>query len=160
MSIGRLDLYEIGVCDEDDDPAENAGKAVQDIYGPKNLQLQLPEFGRDNAVEIPVSVDLCDFGDNPGPHVSGDVILNFGKKGAVTAVWRNSDGRRSLTCSSKLQVRSYEEGGMVKAEIWFYFDYDCLETNIFFAFEVTIPSRDDVSASEVGIELVDTLYDF
>ena len=49
VSIGRLSYTEFGFCDEDYDPTEAIGEAMQDVYSRKALPVQLPDFGKSNS---------------------------------------------------------------------------------------------------------------
>ena len=91
--------------------------------------------------------------------MSGEIILKFGKKGAVTAVWTNARSSKSVTCSTWLQVNSVDAEKGVEASIWTLFPDSVLGTNIGFKFDVAIPMQSGVSAKDVTVELTDTAYD-
>jgi PKD repeat protein len=159
VSAGRLSYSEFGVCDEDYDPTEAAGEAMQDVYGRKELSVQLPDFGKTNSRKESVDTYLCDVSGREGPYVAGDIILKFGKKGAVTAVWTNARSSKSVTCSTCLQVNAIDAEKGVEASVWTLFPDSVLGTNIGFRFDVTIPLQSGVSAEDVAVELADTAYD-
>lgn len=159
VSIGRFSYSEFGFCDEDYDPTEAIGEAMQDVYSCKEISMQLPDFGKVNVRKEIVETYLHDVSGYEGPYVSGEIILKFGKNGAVTAVWTNARSSKSATCSTGLQVNAVDAEKGVEASIWTLFPDSVLGTNIGFKFDMTIPLQFGVSAEDVDVELTDTAYD-
>ena len=143
--LGCLTTQDIGVCDEDDDPFESKGVVYQSLYSRKPAVAGLPVFGNDNIKVVPVKSDYSD----------GEVTLEFGTDGAVTATW--SGTMPADTCSSYIMPYARDADGMVHAKLWLTFldktridGYgDFVQTG--FEFDLLIPASDKVSASDVDV---------
>jgi hypothetical protein len=143
--LGCLTMHDIGVCDEDDDPFESKGVVYQSLYSRKPAVSGLPVFGKDNIRVVPVKSDYSD----------GEVTLEFGTDGAVTAIW--SGTMPADTCSSYISPYARDADGTVHAKLWLTF-LDKTRTGLHghpvqtgFEFDLLIPASDKVSASDVDV---------
>ena len=140
--------YDIGVCDEDDDPFESKGVVYQSLYSRKPAVSGLPVFGKDNIRVVPVKSDYSD----------GEVTLEFGTDGAVTATW--SGTMPADTCSSYISPYARDADGTVHAKLWLTF-LDKTRTGLHghpvqtgFDFDLEIPSAVPAAASNIKVASV------
>ena len=155
--LGCLTMYDVGVCDEDDDPCESEGVLYQAIYSRKPAVAGLPVFGKDNTRAISVASDITD----------GAVTLKFGSKGAVTATW--SGTKPAATCSSYITPYARDADGTVHAKLWLtfldkmHFGYYDDPLQVGFEFDLAIPSVSAAAASDIvvkSVRVVSWLADF